>query len=152
MDHVVEHPEGGHVVKLGSRIVLTAALAAALLLSLAAPAMAATPLVTKLRAPNLGATVLARGDRQALYYWSRERDGRIRCVGACAKAWPPYIVSKDRTVPKRIAGYDGVFGTIKRPDGRRQLTYDRLPLYTYAHEGKGIVLCDDVDGWFAIRL
>ena len=73
-------------------------LAAASLLATAAPGLAgssereARPLVTKLRADNLGATVLARGDRQALYYWNRERDGRVRCVGACARAWPPYVI------------------------------------------------------------
>jgi predicted lipoprotein with Yx(FWY)xxD motif len=112
----------------------------------------ASPLVTKLRADNLGATVLARGNRQALYYWNRERDGRIRCVGACAKAWPPYIVPANRDIPRKIRGFRGVFGTVERPDGRLQLTYNRRPLYTYAHEGRGVVLCDDVDGWFAIRL
>jgi predicted lipoprotein with Yx(FWY)xxD motif len=146
-----------------TRLRFTAALALTLALAalLAAPALAApaepaaqtaTPLVTKLRAANLGATVLARGDRQALYYWTRERDGKIRCVGACAKAWPPYIVAKGRAVPKKIKGFSGTFGVVVRPDGRRQLTYDKLPLYVYAHEGRGIVLCDDVDGWFAIRL
>ena len=112
----------------------------------------AAPLVSKLRADNLGAAVLARGDRQALYYWNRERDGKVRCVGSCAKAWPPYFVSATRAIPKRISGFDGTFGTVRRPDGRRQLTYNGRPLYTYAHEDKGVVLCDDVNGWFAIRL
>ena len=138
---------------LATALALAAPLAAPALAAPAAPATGtAKPLVTKLRAPNLGATVLARGDRQALYYWNREKDGKIRCVGACARAWPPYIVAKGRAVPRKIAGFSGTFGVVVRPDGRRQLTYNRLPLYIYAHEGKGIVLCDDVDGWFAIRL
>lgn len=116
-------------------------------------APAAKPLVSKLRAPNLGATVLARANKQALYYWNREkRNGPIRCTGACARAWPPYILGKDRVVPAKIAGYKGRFGVVKRPDGRRQLTYNGRPLYTYANEGRGVVLCDNVDGWFAIRL
>lgn len=141
-----------------ARLILVLVLAVAAALTIAVPAMSegaardARPLVTKLRADNLGATVLARGDRQALYYWNRERDGRIRCVGACAKAWPPYIIPADRTVPRKLRGFSGVFGTVERADGRRQLTYNRRPLYTYAHEDRGVVLCDDVDGWFAIRL
>jgi predicted lipoprotein with Yx(FWY)xxD motif len=140
------------------RLLAVLALAAATFLVVAAPALAgssrhdARPLVTKLRADNLGATVLARGDRQALYYWNRERDGRVRCVGACARAWPPYVVPAKRAVPRKIAGFRGVFGTVVRPDGKRQLTYNRRPLYIYAHEGRGVVLCDNVDGWFAIRL
>lgn len=140
------------------RWVVILVLATAASATAAAPAMSdattgtARPLVTKLRADNLDATVLARGDRQALYYWSRERDGRVRCVGGCAKAWPPYIVPANRDIPWKLPGFRGVFGTVKRPDGRLQLTYNRLPLYTYANEGRGVVLCDDVGGWFAIRL
>ena len=113
---------------------------------------AANPLVSKLRAPNLGAVVLAKANKQALYYWNRERrGGPIRCTGACARAWPPYLLG-NRVVPRKIAGYKGVFGVIRRPDGRRQLTYNRRPLYTYVNEGRGVVFCDNVDGWFAIRL
>jgi predicted lipoprotein with Yx(FWY)xxD motif len=31
-----------------------------------------------------------------------------------------------------IAGIPGTFGVIKRTDGKRQLTYDGAPLYTFA--------------------
>ncbi len=145
-------------MKAWLRTVTLLALCSAFLLAVAAPTLAAPsstdakPLVRKLRAPNLGAVVLARGDRQALYYWNREKHGKIRCVGACAEAWPPYIVGKKRKVPKRIRGFKGKFGKVRRPDGRYQLTFKGRPLYTYAHERRGVVLCDDVDGWFAIRL
>jgi predicted lipoprotein with Yx(FWY)xxD motif len=145
-------------MRLSVRTAVALALGAALVLVLAAPAIATTtsvqakPLVAKLRADNLDATVLARANRQALYYWSRESAARIRCVGACADAWPPYFVGKNKRIPRKIAGFEGTFGKVRRPDGRYQLTYNRLPLYTYAHEGRGVVLCDDVDGWFAIRL
>jgi hypothetical protein len=54
-------------------------------------------------------------------------------------------------VPRKLPGFKGVFGTIRRPGGRLQLTYNRLPLYTYAHEGPGQILCNDVDGWFVVR-
>jgi predicted lipoprotein with Yx(FWY)xxD motif len=106
----------------------------------------------KLAHPRFG-DVLARRDRQALYYWSVEkRDLRVHCTGACAKLWPPLLVRPGQAVPRRLAGLSGVFGTIRRPDGRLQVTRNRLPLYTYAHEGPGQVLCDDVDGWFVVRL
>jgi predicted lipoprotein with Yx(FWY)xxD motif len=50
------------------------------------------------------------------------------------------------------AGIRGDFGTIRRPDGSRQLTLDRRALYTYAHEKPGQVLCNDVDNWFAVKI
>lgn len=42
------------------------------------------------------------------------------------------------------------FGTINR-SGRRQLTVNGLPAYTYHNDTAGVVLCDNVDGWFAVR-
>jgi predicted lipoprotein with Yx(FWY)xxD motif len=103
--------------------------------------------------PSFG-RVLARPDKQVLYYWSVEKKagGKVRCVGACAKAWPPLIVKSRAAVPRKAAGISGVFGTIRRPDGRVQVTRNKLPLYTYAHEGRRQVLCDNVDGWFVVRV
>ena len=120
--------------------------------ALAAPSSAATGLVTTFKDPTFG-RVLARADGQALYYWTREtRAGnRIRCTGACARLWPPLIVRKGLTVTPRRAGFPGRFGVVKRPDGRRQLTYNRRPLYAYVHEGPRQVLCNDVDGWFVVK-
>jgi predicted lipoprotein with Yx(FWY)xxD motif len=106
-----------------------------------------------MQAKGFGSVLATRGHR-ALYYWTPEKNapGKIFCVGECAKAWPVLTVPKGTPVPRKVAGYKGTFGTIRRPDGRLQLTYNRLPLYTYAHEGPRQVLCDDVDGWFVIRL
>jgi predicted lipoprotein with Yx(FWY)xxD motif len=113
---------------------------------------ATKPPVVKQRAAGFG-TILARRDHKALYYWNVEkRDFKIHCTGACARAWPPLIVRTKTAVPRRIAGITGVFGTIRRPDGRLQVTRNRLPLYTYVNEGPNQVLCDDVDGWFVVRV
>ncbi len=95
--------------------------------------------------------VLATRAGQALYWWTPERDGRVRCTGSCARAWPPLIVSKSARVPATIKGVKGKFSTVRRPDGRRQVTYQGLPMYSYAGEGPRLVLCNDVDGWFVAR-
>jgi predicted lipoprotein with Yx(FWY)xxD motif len=100
---------------------------------------------------NLG-EVLTTSNKQAIYIWKSERKGKIRCTGACAKAWPPVLLKKGVAVPRHHAGIKGTFGTIRRPDGSRQLTLDRRALYTYAHEKPGQVLCDNVDNWFAVRI
>ncbi len=62
------------------------------------------------------------------------------------------LVKKGVTVPTRVTGIKGVFGTIRRPGGARQLTRNGRPLYTYAHERPGQVLCNDVDDWFAVKV
>ena len=96
--------------------------------------------------------VLTTSSRQAIYVWRSESRGKIRCTGSCAKAWPPVVVGKGVMVPMHYAGIKGDLGTIRRPDGSRQLTLDRRALYTYAHEKPGQVLCNDVDGWFAVKV
>jgi predicted lipoprotein with Yx(FWY)xxD motif len=114
---------------------------------------AAKPPVSSFVDPTFG-KVLSRTDKQVLYYWQVEKKagGKVRCVGACAKAWPPLIVKSAKRVSKRIAGLSGTFGTVRRPDGRLQVTRNKLPVYTYAHERPRQVLCDNVDGWFVVRL
>jgi predicted lipoprotein with Yx(FWY)xxD motif len=96
--------------------------------------------------------VLATPKQQALYTWDAERDLRIHCTGACARLWPPLIVRFRSSVPPHIRGIGGTLGTIRRPDGRLQVTFNRRPVYTYVHEGPRQVLCDNVDGWFVVRL
>jgi predicted lipoprotein with Yx(FWY)xxD motif len=108
--------------------------------------------VIKLRDARFGPILATRGHK-ALYYWNVERrDLRVHCTGACARAWPPLIVGSRSAVPRRIAGIKGTFGVIRRPDGRLQVTHNRLPVYTYAHERPNQVLCNNVDGWFVVRV
>ena len=80
--------------------------------------------------------------RQALYIFQRDRRGRSRCYGACARAWPPLLTRGrprgGRGVRKRL------LGTVRRRGGARQVTYAGKPLYAYAHEGPGQVLCHNV--------
>src|SRR5215217_8788287 len=110
--------------------------AAVVALAVTAAALAALPRypATTMKAHGFG-TVLASANRQALYYWTREKPGgAIRCTGACAQAWPPLYVRKGVMVKSTIAGFSGRFGVVRRPDGRRQLTHNGRPVYSYAHE------------------
>jgi predicted lipoprotein with Yx(FWY)xxD motif len=133
--------------------VVLAAAVALVVLTPVAPAgpEATTPPVRTIVDRQLG-RVLATPTRQAIYVWNREPRGTIRCTGACAKAWPPVLVKKGVRVPMHVQGIKGDFGTIRRPGGQRQLTLNRRPLYTYAHERPGQVLCNDVDDWFAVKV
>ena len=136
---------------------IVALAAVALAAMLAAPAAmtesSARAPVIKYR-DNVFGPILATRAKKALYYWNVEKraGGKIRCTGRCARAWPPLIVRTRAAVPRRIVGIRGTFGTIRRPDGRLQVTHNRLPIYTYVNEGPEQVLCDNVDGWFVVRL
>jgi predicted lipoprotein with Yx(FWY)xxD motif len=87
--------------------------------------------------------ILFDSKRQAIYLFDKETTKRPRCYGECAKAWPPVYANGSPRVGK---GLDReLLGTVKRRDGRRQVTYGGHPLYFYAHEGPGQVLCHDIE-------
>jgi predicted lipoprotein with Yx(FWY)xxD motif len=88
-------------------------------------------------------TMLFNRRRQAIYIFERDAKNRTRCYGECAKAWPP-VYTKGR--PRAGRGVRAaLLGTIARRGGRRQVTYAGQPLYYYAHEGPGQVLCHNVN-------
>ncbi len=126
-------------------------LAAAALLgsqALAAP-HDANPVV-KVNAPKFGAILATKG-HLALYTWNKEKDKKVHCTGACATAWPPLVVPAHTMVAKHVAGVMGTFGTIVRPDGKTQVTWDGRPLYTYHGDTKTKILCNGVDGWYVVK-
>jgi predicted lipoprotein with Yx(FWY)xxD motif len=89
----------------------------------------------------------------ALYTWTREKPGQIKCTGSCAKVWPPLLVPVGTHVPATVAGTAGRFGIIVRPGKARQLSYNGRALYTFMGDVKpGQVLCDGVQGWVAVRV
>ncbi|MEW6582961.1 MAG: hypothetical protein AB1416_09390 [Actinomycetota bacterium] len=135
------------LVRLGATL---AAAAVPLAVAPAATPATAAPVAT-VADPSLG-RILATPGKFALYTWSREKAGTIRCTGACAKAWPPLTVRSAAKVPRRVAGVKGTFGTIRRPGGALQVTHNGKALYTYRGDPRGIARCNNVDGWFAVKV
>ena len=133
-------------------LILTLAATAALVVATGSMAAGSAPAI-KYKDDKFGA-ILATPKKQALYYWSVEKraGGKIRCTGSCARLWPPLVAKNRAAVPKHVAGIKGAFGVVRRPNGRLQVTHNGLPVYTYIHEGPEQVLCDNVDGWFVVRL
>jgi predicted lipoprotein with Yx(FWY)xxD motif len=78
---------------------------------------------------------------QAIYLFEVETDGSPRCYGGCATAWPPVLTT---AAPRANGVRADLLGTVARDDGSTQVTYGGHPLYFYAHEGPGQVLCHDV--------
>jgi predicted lipoprotein with Yx(FWY)xxD motif len=81
--------------------------------------------------------------RQAIYVFARDRNGKSRCYGACADAWPPVFANGKPMAGRGVKA--ALLGTAKRRGGRRQVTYAGKPLYYYAHESPGEVLCHNVN-------
>ncbi len=127
--------------------------------------LAATPVATALHAatPKPPAvkvknrtfgSILQSTNRLPLYYWQVERraGGKIRCTGQCSRVWPPLVVKSRSAVRATLPGVKGRFGVTRRPDGRLQVTFRGLPLYAYHDDPPNTVLCNNVDGWFVVRV
>jgi len=71
--------------------------------------------------------VLTNSAGLTLYWFAIDTPTTSKCTGSCATFWPP--VKGPVTAG---SGVTGTLGTITRPDGSTQATYDGHPLYTYA--------------------
>ena len=83
-----------------------------------------------------------------LYAFTKDAKGKSACYGACAKAWPPYLV---KTAPK-----GRLLGATRRKDGKLQVTYAGRPLYYYVGDTQPRqILCQNVSEfgglWLVVR-
>jgi predicted lipoprotein with Yx(FWY)xxD motif len=74
--------------------------------------------------------VLTNAKGQTLYWFAPDTSVASKCTGSCVVYWPPVTGS-----PKTGPGVAGKLGTIQRPGGGLQATYDGHPLYTYIGDG-----------------
>jgi predicted lipoprotein with Yx(FWY)xxD motif len=88
--------------------------------------------------------VLFYANGQVVYVFEIDGSNRSACTSAeCVKAWPPVLT---REAPSAGPGADkSLLGTIRRDDGRLQVTYNGRPLYFYEHESPGEIKCHNVD-------
>jgi predicted lipoprotein with Yx(FWY)xxD motif len=96
----------------------------------AAPAAASSAAAsgTALRMAQIsGATVLTNAAGFTVYWFGPDTATASMCTGSCATYWPPV-----KGAVTAGAGVTGTLGTITRPDGTVQATYNGHPLYTYA--------------------
>jgi predicted lipoprotein with Yx(FWY)xxD motif len=88
--------------------------------------------------------VLFDANGQVVYVFEIDGRDRSACTSAeCVEAWPPVLT---REPPSAGAGADkSLLGTIRRGDGRLQVTYNGRPLYFYEHESPGEIKCHNVE-------
>ena len=128
-------------------------LAAVLVISAMAVPMAlakgSKTVVGEARAPGLHKTVLTNLKGLTLYSLSVEKNGKFICTGACTHTWFPLLVARG-TTPKGPVK----LGTVKRPEGKIQVTFKGLPLYTFdGDSAKGQAKGEgfkDVGTWHAV--
>ena len=134
------------------RIALLAALAIALVVVAGASASGSSKVVAKeAQSESLEATVLTRTNGHTLYSLSVETHGRFVCTGGCLGTWKPLVVAQG-VKPKGPVK----LGTIRRPDGKTQVTFKGRPLYSFngdagAGEANGEGF-KDVGTWHAARV
>lgn len=88
----------------------------------------------------------AKGD--ALYSAAQEAGGKVLCTDSCTSIWRPLTLPGD-TSPTAPADLHSGLGTVKRPDGAEQVTFDGAPLYRFAEDsGPGVVSGDGVSDSF----
>ena len=87
--------------------------------------------------------ILFDGRGFALYAFSHDSRGRSSCTGACAAAWPPFLVQRSPSAGPGAKA--SLLGTARRKDGTTQATYAGRPLYYYIGDRKpGQILCQNV--------
>ena len=98
-------------------------------------------------------TVVANGTGYTLYWFSKDAPTYSYCQDTCVPQWPPVTGTPEVEPGHSLPGH---LGTIRRPDGVLQATYDGHPLYTFAGDfdpgdvgGNGVVQFGGA--WHAVR-
>ncbi len=87
----------------------------------------------------------------SVYMFTKDSGGASACYDKCAEIWPPVLTD----LPP-VAGPGAqakLLGTIKRADGKLQVTYNGMPLYYFASDkAAGDLNGQNVNGvWFVLQ-
>ncbi len=120
-----------------------------------APAAPAGPALTASPTAALG-TVVVDGTGYTLYRFDKDKPkpSKSNCNGSCATQWPPVLAASAAEAKEvKLDGVDaGAVNTVKRADGKLQLTIGGWPVYRYS----GDKAAGDTTGqgvgkvWFAV--
>ena len=87
--------------------------------------------------------VLVDSQGDALYSPAQEQGGKILCTGGCTAVWVPLTLPAGTAAPTAASNVPGKIGVVKRPGGKRQVTWNGNPLYTFVQDaGSGRVTGD----------
>jgi predicted lipoprotein with Yx(FWY)xxD motif len=100
--------------------------------------------------------IITDGQGFTLYMYVPDHQGPSRCFGFCAQQWPPLLLPSGADKPTAGPGVvPRLLGTVRRPDGRLQVTYDGWPLYLWIGDsapGQATGQADDMGLWYVLSV
>src|ERR1700722_625968 len=114
----------------------------------------AGPILKGTHNTRLGANIVVSASGLTLYHLTSEH-GTIACNGKCTSFWLP-VLWAGKGKPALGAGLKvAKLGTIRRSNGKLQVTYNKFPLYRYYLDKKpGQAIGEGVDDgagtWYAV--
>jgi predicted lipoprotein with Yx(FWY)xxD motif len=105
--------------------------------------------------PGLG-KIIVDGKGFTLYMYAPDHQEASRCTGFCAQQWPPLVLPAGDDEPKAGPGVKAaLLGTVRRPNGKLQETYNGWPLYLWQGDlapGQATGQADAMGLWYAVSV
>jgi predicted lipoprotein with Yx(FWY)xxD motif len=100
--------------------------------------------------------IITDGRGFTLYMYAPDHQGPSRCTGVCAQQWPPLVLPHGVNRPRAGPGIKAaLLGTVRRPDGQFQETYNGWPLYLWIGDsapGQATGQADDMGLWYVMSV
>jgi predicted lipoprotein with Yx(FWY)xxD motif len=110
---------------------------------------AGAPQTVSLKSVSGVGKVLVDSKGFALYSPVQERTGTIMCTGSCTAIWVPLTLKSGTSHATAPSSLMSKLGTVMRPDGKTQVTFNGKPLYRFTPDGSpGKVTGNDASDQF----
>jgi predicted lipoprotein with Yx(FWY)xxD motif len=93
--------------------------------------------------------VLVDSSGMALYTNDVDTRSKMACTDQCAAEWLPLAAPSSGQPSSDDSAIQDKLGTVQRPDGSSQVTFDGLPVYTFVDDTPGQVTGDGFSDSFA---
>jgi predicted lipoprotein with Yx(FWY)xxD motif len=93
--------------------------------------------------------VLVDSQGAALYTNDMDSGSKIACTTSCTAIWVPLAAPSGGQPTSSESSIESELGTVKRPDGTTQVTYEGKPLYSFVQDHPGQATGNGVTDSFA---
>jgi predicted lipoprotein with Yx(FWY)xxD motif len=92
--------------------------------------------------------VLVDSKGDTLYTNDMDSAGKVACTGECTSIWIPLAAPSGGQPTSSNAAIESKLGSVMRPDGTSQVTFDDKPLYSFVQDSPGQATGDGVSDSF----